>query len=232
MVAASYYPRRVNLRVPLCNYAAEVNLGQPYVCNFGLIIALSATYFLNAGQMVNGSAFVAQLSDSSLLNSGLVPGTSALVPSLWGRGLTFVASAANARTIVVNGYDYLGQKMQWTGTMNGTTPVACPKAFMWITDITLGSSTDTTTVNIGYNNVMGLPFKGILMVTEEKTEAVAANAGTFTGALATVTAATATNADVRGTYLPSTVIPDGVNTFRISYMPDGANLHGNAQYAP
>lgn len=230
MVAASYYPRRVNMRVPLCQYAAEVNLGAPYVCNFGAPIALSTTYFANVVLSTTGVALTLQLSDATLLNSGLVPGTSASVPTLWGRGLTVVGDGASTRTITITGYDYLGQKMIWTGVLNGATPVPVAKAFMWIESIVFGAAADTVSVSVGYNNVFGLPFKGMQMTNEVKNEAAAANAGTFVAGLKTVTTPTATNADTKGTYLPVTVIPDGTNTFMITYIPDFANLHGSAQY--
>jgi hypothetical protein len=35
---------------------------------------------------------------------------------------------------------------------------------------------------------------------------------------------------VRGTYLPVTVLPDGVNTFSLRYFVDNNNAYGNAQY--
>ena len=56
MVAASYYPRRVNMRVPNMQYAAEINLGAPYVCNFGVPLALDTDGLVAAITMVNGSA--------------------------------------------------------------------------------------------------------------------------------------------------------------------------------
>src|ERR1700753_77865 len=132
MAYDTFFPRRIHMYVASLSYVADESFSPAagYKVQFGAPLALSATYFLNAGQMVNGSAFVAQTLDGSLLNNGLVPGTSASVPSLWGRGLTFVASGACTRSIVVLGWDYLGQRMAWHGTMNGNTPVACPKAFM------------------------------------------------------------------------------------------------------
>ncbi len=231
MVAASYYPRRVNLRVPLCQYAAEVNLGAPYVCNFGAPIALSTNYFAAAVLSTTGVALTLSVAAGTILLNGLVPGTSASTPTLWGRGLTFVGDGASTRSITVTFYDYLGQRCTWTGTLNGTTAVPMPKTCMWLDTVVFGAAADTVSVSIGYNNVFGLPFKGMQMTNEVKNEAAAANAGTFVAGLLTTTTPTATNADPRGSYLPSTVLPDGTNTFMITYIPDFANLHGSAQYA-
>jgi len=114
-------------------------------------------------------------------------------------------------------------------TINGTTAVLGLKAFAWISSVVFSSSTDTTTVNLGYRDCFGLPFAGDAMITEMKNGAAAANAGTFVAALADATAETNTNADARGTYLPVTVIPDGTNTFTVIYALRRNNLHGNAR---
>jgi hypothetical protein len=149
----------------------------------------------------------------------------------WGRALTLTGSATTARVATVVGADYLGQKMVENFTLNATTAVQGLKAFAWIDSVSVAAGTDTPTLTIGYNNKLGLPFAGDSMFNEIKNSAVAANAGTFTGALLNATTATATNADTRGTYLPATIIPDGANTFKISYMKRSGNLHGNAQFA-
>lgn len=227
-----YFPFGVSVAVRNLEYAVDINIGQPYIAQFGALLALSTTYFAAATLSTTGVALALSASAGTILNGGLVPGFSATKVSCWGRGLTFVGDGASTRTITCNGYDYLGQRMQWTGALNGTTPVPCPKAFLWVTDVTFGAAADTVSVSIGYNNVMGLPYTiGSALVTEMKDGVVAANAGTVVQALADATAATATNADVRGTYLPVTVIPDGSHTFEISYIPRRGNLHGNAQFS-
>lgn len=234
---ADYFPFGVSLRVPNMQYAADVTLSGPYVARWVDPLALSANGLLAAGQMVNGSAFTANTFTSgagtatAIGYNGLVPIDSTTVRSYWGRNITVVASAANARVLTVTGYDYLGSKLVENITINGNTTVQGLKAFAWVESFSISSDTDTTTVNIGWGNKFGLPYKGVAMQTEIKNEAVAANAGTFTAGLADATAETATNADVRGTYLPATVIPDGSNDFEIWYVPNRTNLHGQARYA-
>lgn len=227
-----YFPYGISERVPLMQYAADVNLGEPYVCRFGAPLALSTTGILVTPALTTGvvNTFTT-VSATPLLNGGMVPFSSLTKRDGWGRGLTFVADGAGARTITVDGYDYLGSAMRWTGALNGTTPVPVAKAFAWITSIAFGAAADTVIVSVGYNNVLGLPYAGQAMTLEMKNGALSANAGTFVAALADATTATATNADVRGTYLPVTVIPDGVNTFEMFYATRAGNLHGNAQFA-
>jgi hypothetical protein len=187
--------------------------------------------------MVNGAAFsVTTLTAGvgtavAIGNNGLVPHDSLTIRNGWGRNLTVVASNTNARVLTVTGYDYLGSKLVENITINGTTTVQGLKAFQWVESISISSDTDTTTVNIGWGNKFGLPYKGVAMDVETKNGAIAANAGTFVAGLVDATAETATNADVRGTYLPVTVIPDGTNTFEMWYITNRVNLHGQARFA-
>lgn len=238
---AAYFPRALSVYVPNCMYAIDTEIdNRTHTAEFGAPLALSANGLLASVLMVNGSAVT--VTDTTTAAGGAGTATSigyyGLVPfdSLtiagkgWGRNITAVASTTNARTLTITGYDYLGQKMQETITLNGNTTVQGLKAFYWVTSFVFSSDTDTTTVNVGWGNKLGLPFAGEAMFSEVKNGAAAANAGTFTAALADATTATATNADTRGTYLPVSVIPDGTNTFKATYMKRWGNLHGNAQY--
>lgn len=238
----TYFPYATSVAVRSMQYAADVNVNGQYNARFGAPVALSASGILLAVQMVNGSAVTISNSFTAGAGTATAIGYNGMVPFLslterrgadgWGRNITCVASNTNARTLTITGYDYLGQKMVETMTINGTTTVQGLKAFAWVESAVFSSDTDTTTVNVGWGNKLGLPYAGQAMMIEMKNGALAANAGTFVAALADATAATATNADPRGTYLPVTVIPDGSNTFEIVYAVRDGNLHGNAQYTP
>lgn len=236
-VAADYLPYGISVAVRNMQYAADVNLGVPFYCNLGAPLALDADGILDGVVMVNGSAVTVTAftagaaSATEIAYNGLVPVHSTSKRSGWGRNVTVVASSTNTRVMTVTGYDYLGQKVVEAITLNSGTPVLGLKTFSWITSISFSSDTDTTTVDVGWGNKFGLPYAFQALDVEMKNGAVAANAGTFVAALADATAATGTNADVRGTYLPVTVLPDGTNTFEIAYFPRQGNLHGNAQYA-
>lgn len=226
---ADYFPYGISVGVRNLEYAADVNLGHPYIANLGAPLAASPTHIGTTAALVTGA--VNTIPGSSFANGGLVPHDSLTKRNGWGRGLQLVASAASARSIQINGYDYLGQAMRWTGTLNGTTPVLVPKTFQWIDNIVFGSAADVVTVNVGTTDVFGLPYTFQQLIAEAKDYAAAANAGTFTVGLLEGVAATATNGDVRGTYLPVTVIPNGVVIFEVTYMVRRGNLHGNAQFA-
>jgi hypothetical protein len=226
---ADYFPYGISVAVRNLEYAVDVNIGHPYVANLGAPLALSTNGIVSTSALVTGA--INTFTAVNFNNGGLVPHDSLTKRNGWGRGVTLVASAASTRTITLDGYDYLGQAMRWTGALAGTTPVPVAKAFQWITRIDFGASADVVTVDIGWNNMFGLPYTFQQLIAEAKDYVVAANAGTFVAGLAEGTAATATNADVRGTYTPVTVIPNGVVVFEVTYMVRRGNLHGAAQFA-
>jgi hypothetical protein len=237
MAYPDYFPRRINQRVPNLNYAAGVSdegFGL-YRIDFGAVPTLSTTYFASAVLSTTAVALTLTVAAGTILNSGIVPGMpngATLGTARWGRGLTFVGDGASTRTITLTGYDYLGQKIVWTGVLNGTTAVPVTKAFAYLESVVFGAAADTVSVSIGYNNTLGLPYQTANMVSEMKNDAAAANAGTLTAAIHT-DPQTATTGDPRGTYLPLTVIPNGAVTFSIvaNAAVSRKNLHGVAHYS-
>lgn len=229
MAYPDFFPRRVNLRVDKLKYAADASEQDPYRIDYGAPLALSTTYFMNAVLQTTGVAMTATVANGLIANNGEVPDATT---SRWGRGLTFVASAASTRTITLTGYDYLGQKISWTGVMNGTTPVVVTKMFRWIESVVYGASADVVTISLGYNEVLGVPYAMQSMSSEIKNGAVAANAGAIAAAVLT-NPQTATTGDPKGSYTPATVLPNGTNTFSILVNLDrttATGLHGVAHF--
>lgn len=143
----------------------------------------------------------------------------------YGRNVTLVLSGAGAPTVVVHGRDYLGQPVSESFTGNGTTPVAGKKAFASVERIT-STVVAATTIDVGYGNVFGLPFKGEALIQENVDDAVTGSAGTFVSAVLT-DPQTATTGDPRGTYAPHTSnAPNGTKTHRLLVRCDKTNLHG------
>jgi hypothetical protein len=233
----SYFPYGISQRVPNMEYAADVNIGHPYICNFGAPVALDTDGMLAAVVMVNGSAvtvntFTSGVGTATAIGfNGMVPFDSLTKFGGWGRCLTFVASSTNTRVATVTGYDYLGSKMVEAVTLTSGTSVSGKKAFAWVESISFASASDTTTVDVGFGSTFGVPYAMETRVYESKNGTVAANASTIVSALADATTSTSTTADVRGTVLFITVLPDGTNTFEVGYTLRRGNLHGNAQYA-
>lgn len=228
MAYPDFFPRRINMRVPSLKYDTGVNSNGIYRIDFGAPAALSTTYFASVVLSTTGVALTLQTSDGTILNGGEVPSATT---ARWGRGLTVVGDGASTRTITIIGYDYLGQKIKWTGVLNGATPVPVTKAFRWVESVVFGAAADTVSVSVGYNNVLGLPYQTASLLSEIKSNAVAANAGTLVAAVLT-DPQTATTGDPRGTYLPSTVIPNGTIPFSATFNAnvDLGNLHGVAHF--
>lgn len=216
----TFFPGRLSERVSGMSYDAAVRNGAPYRAIFGAPIALDADGIL-AAQSISGTG------STTTFASTYSTGDTTL--GKWGRALSVVASGAATSKVYVRGRDYLGSKMYEELTLSATAVVNGLKAFKAIDQVDW-DNTASTTINLGWRDCFGVPYKFRANIVEMKNGAIAANAGTFVAGLATATAATATNADVRGTYVPATVLPDGTNTFEVQYAPDDANLHGNAQF--
>jgi hypothetical protein len=217
---ATYFPQRINMRVPSMASVGATEGDDAVTADFGAPSAKSATLLLSAQSIATATGVT---TFNTYVGSEAQMGR-------WGRGLTVVASGAATTTVTITGRDYLNQRAVETLTLNGTTAVNGVKAFRYVDRIDW-AATASTTINVGTTDVMGLPFKGKAMFNEVKNGAAAANAGTFVAGLANATAATATNADTRGTYLPVTVVPDGTNTFEVRYIADNTNMHGNRHFA-
>lgn len=147
----------------------------------------------------------------------------------FGRAVSAVASGASTGTVTIRGRDYLQQPMSEQLTLNGTTPVPGKKAFRYVDSVQY-TATAGITMTLTTANVFGLPYKMLAVDFEGKNGAPTANAGVFVPGLSNSTPSTATTNDVRGTYAPATVLPDGVNNFQLRYFADYLNADGNAQF--
>ena len=81
-------------------------------------------------------------------------------------------------------------------------------------------------MNIGWTDVLGLPFQSRAMVNETVNFVATTNPGTFVAANI-VAPQTLTAMDPRGTYTPSGAnATNGVNTYQLLLMVDKGNLYG------
>src|SRR5262249_13715003 len=109
---ADYFPYGVSCWVRNLEYAADVNQGWPYICNFGAPLALNTSGLITTPALTSGSASTFTAGAGQIANGGLVPHDSLTKRNGWGRGISIVASAACTRVVTVSGYDYLGQRIQ------------------------------------------------------------------------------------------------------------------------
>ena len=169
----TFFPRRINDRVPNMQYAADVRYG-----GLGTIV-IPACAAASADGIANDLA-------GTLGRTGVNRSTDAK----FGRNVTVTASAATGAnsTVIIRGKDYLGQPMVETITVtnaNGTTAQVGKKAFKYIDSLEVGVATTAATFDVGFGNVLGLPYKSQKLVSELVNKEVPGNAGTFVDGLAT-----------------------------------------------
>lgn len=213
--------RGPNYFVPNMKYAADVNDQGACRLEFGAPVAANPVGILNAQSIaVAGVAatFAITYSESAM--------------SRYGRNITAVASGVSTSVLTVSGFDYLGQRVTENITLNGATTVSSLKTFFAITSIAW-TATAATTVNIGWGNSLGIPYRAsVPLIVAERVDNVAPTAGTVVaGALRNVPQ-TLITADPRGTYTPNAaVLPNGVRVYDLTIQVDVDALHGSAHFA-
>src|SRR5436190_6230819 len=218
MANATNFPRRINAYVPAMAYSADVNYNGETRVNFGAPAAASTTAILNAGSMTGVTSI--DLSSASIADA-------------YGRCIQIAASGANATVVTINGWDYLGQPLAESLTLNGATPVVGNKAFKSFSNVTITAA--ATTLSIGTGVKLGLPYKAIRAVYEIGNGALAA-AGSLQ-APSVVDPATATTTDPRGLYTTTTTM-NGANIISAAFnmlndvnTANNGGLHGIRQAA-
>jgi hypothetical protein len=203
-------------------YSSDVNYNGFTRVSFGAPAAASATNILSAQDIASAGSI--DLTASTY---------QALLDAPYGRALQVVASGAATSTVTIKGFDYLGQPMSETLTLNGATPVLGKKAFKYLYSASW-TGTAATTINLGTQNVFGLPYKAIKCDHETSDQALV-TAGTLAAPVLT-DPQTATTGDPRGTYTPTTT-PNGSKVLTADFLcqndvnsSNRGGLHGIAHY--
>lgn len=223
---ADYHPRSKNLHVPNMSYAADVMIGQPFIAQFGAPATLDADGILD-GVTIGTTAKVFDSDDWNVLFAALSDEVG-MIDAPYGRNLTATGNASTDQVVTVTGRDYLGQPMKENFTLSGTSVIAGKKAFKWVDRVDVTVGTGGTTLDLGWGDVLGLPYRAIGAITSIEDE-IAATAGTFVAGAASTTTQTATTADPRGT-IDFNSASNGTKVFAFAYLVDESNLHGNAHY--
>jgi len=220
MTNPTFFPRRINMYVPAMQYSADVNYNGKTRVNFGAPVAANAT-------LVASGVSIAAVGTTDL-------STVAAFPETYGRNISIVASGAATSGLTINGWDYLHQPISEGITLTGTVAVAGVKAFKDFNNIVITGTTAATTINVGSGARLGLPYKCIRCEYEIANGASAA-AGTLTAGVLT-DPQTATTADPRGLYTPTTTL-NGTNIISAVFdflndvnTSNNGGLHGIRQY--
>lgn len=195
---------RYNAYVPACGYAADAIHGQTYHVYFGTPAVSAAAGILDDQSIATAA---------TVLASAMISG-STTSDARWGRNIRVIASGAATSTVTINGWDYLGQPMTETLTLNGANSVVGTKAFMWLRSIVV-AVTAGTTIDVGWGARFGVPYC-VTHCLGETADGVAAAAGTLTAGIRT-DPQTATTTDPRGLYTPTTT-PDASKRLRAFFL--------------
>lgn len=197
----SHFPLRVNQYVDKLQGLAGYENDFQYIIDFGPVVVANANAI--AVGIAPGASF------SNFVN---VAGfTGGVIDAPFGRELTMVASGAGVNNVTLTMYDHLGQSVKRVRALNGATPVPLGFAVKHIQSIDVAAG-GAITVNVGFTNRLGLPYR-VWKILDEIVDGAIAAAGTLTAADLTDPATTSTG-DPRGLYTPTTT-PDGVKNLGI-----------------
>ena len=147
----------------------------------------------------------------------------------YGRNVSVVGllTAGSANVFTVTGLDYLNQPVVETIAASGVTAGNGKKAFAKVTKIAWTASSAGATFNVGWGDVLGLPYKATALIDDLEDD-LAPTAGTFVAAV-TTDPATATTGDPRGTYAPNSAT-NGALEFKVRLKIDQDKVYGVQQY--
>jgi hypothetical protein len=150
------------------------------------------------------------------------------------RNVTINSSASETLTFVVRGFDVFGNAMREDLAMSAATAVVGAKAFARVTDVRT-TGTPSGNISVGVGSVLGsnvhIPSAGHV-VRALVNNATEGTAGTVTAGLSPLSAATASNADVRGTYTPhSSLVPDGTRAYKLLALIPDPTFRGVPQFS-
>ncbi len=217
---ADYLPQKINQYVPNMTYSADV------VMEGAVRVDLGAPPLLD----VNGIILVQDMTVAGETTSFESVFSSAVMGK-YGRCVVINAAGATTAEISVFGRDYLGQPMQWTDDLAGTTAQIGLKAFKFIDRITWEAVAEDLIV--GWSDRLGLPYNTQALVQELYNASGGGfvepgTLGAFNAAVAT-DPATAILGDTRGTVLPDDDT-DGTKLYSYLCAVDRANIHGVPQF--
>jgi hypothetical protein len=227
-VVADNYPRTINQYVPNMEFAADV-VGNQVIVSLGAPAAPDADGIWDgvtvgtAGGDIHTSSDYKNTFDGS---STSLTTTAGMIDATYGRAVTCTGNASTDQVVTVIGRDYLGQPMRENFTLSGTTPQVGSKAFKYVDSTSCTVGTGGSTLDVGWNDKLGVPYAGTSLLSDTEDGVIAA--GALTAAIST-DPQTATTGDPRGTFDPASAC-DGSIVHEIRYLCNTSDLHGVEHY--
>lgn len=226
-VQPDYFARFANQYVPAMAYSAAVNLSGPLQVDFGTPTVGNGDGILDGVAADNSGPYTYTTADFIKTNAGFDGSTGEFTDARYGRAISAVGSAAGVtQDITVKGRDYLGQPISKTVAMTGTTPVVIATCFKYVDSVTIAVGAASETIDVGWTDNLGLPYKCVRVLSEEANNAPVATLGTLAAPVLT-DPATAATGDPRGHYDPQTTLNGSTLITGTFIADDSVNAAGN-----
>ena len=159
-VNADNWPRSISQYVPDMEFAADV-IGDKHIAYLGAPAALDADGIWDG---VSATSTATSYDSSDYKNtfdgsSTSLTTTAGKIDAEYGRCLTATGSAGSNHVCTISGRDYLGQRMQESLTLSGTTVIFGNKAFKYVDSLAIAAGAGSDTADIGWYDRLGLPYK-------------------------------------------------------------------------
>jgi hypothetical protein len=159
-VLADNYPRSISQYVPNMEFAADV-VGDNHIAYLGTPSALDADGIWDGVSATNSATSYSSSDYKSTFDgsSTSVTSTAGMLSARYGQCLTATGSSGSDHVCTITGRDYLGQRMQESLTLSGTTVIFGNKAFKYVDTLAIATGAASDTVDIGWYDRLGLPYK-------------------------------------------------------------------------
>lgn len=232
-----YLPKNINRYVPAMAYAADVVHSGPTRVSLGTPTVADADAILNDAVCDDTAASFTYRPGDFRTVAGFNGETGEITDAKYGRNVSIVGSAVGVtQNCTIKGRDYLGQPITRTIALNGTG-AAVFGIFKWIDEITVAQGASTETMDVGFTDVLGLPYKCVKVLSEELAGAVQSSLGTLVTPTLTDPRIVSTVTNSRGSYDPNGTL-DSVSELVITAIFDNSvnaagngGLHGIREFA-
>jgi hypothetical protein len=159
-VNADNWPRSISQYVPNMEFAADV-VGDKHIAYLGSPATKDADGIWDGVSATDSATSYTSADYKNTFDgsSTSVTTTSGMIDATYGRNLTATGSAGSNHVCTITGRDYLGQRMQESLTLSGTTVIMGNKAFKYVDSMAIAAGAASDTVDIGWGDRLGLPYK-------------------------------------------------------------------------
>jgi len=222
-----YTPKTVNRYVPAMSYASDVVHGGPTRISLGTPTVADADAILDNAICDDTAASFTYRPGQFRTVAGFNGATGEITNAIYGRNVSIVGSAVGVtQNCTIKGRDYLGQPIVRTIALNGTG-AAVFGIYKWIDEITVLQGASTETMDVGFTDVLGLPFKCVKVLSEELAGAVQSTLGTLVTPTLTDPRLVSTVTNSRGSYDPNGTLDSTSELVITAIFDNSVNASGN-----